>query len=100
LGILVGTLVAALNVALSIWAVRYTLRGEPTIHGLAARVRWYMVAVGVVVAAAGVALWPRSLFGDQVSFVGLSLSAMFLIFRSLSLQLVTLWDRIAARHRR
>jgi hypothetical protein len=89
----VGTLVAALNVALSIWAIRYTLQREPPVHGLAARVRWCMIAVGLGVAAAGIVLWRGSLLGLQICFLGYSLAAVFLIFRSLSLQVVALWSR-------
>jgi len=94
LAISVATLIALLNVALSVWALRYTCRREPTIHGAAAKVRWYMVAANLAVAGIGILVWGGSLLGDRVTFIGFFLAAVFLIYRSLSLQIVEFWQRM------
>jgi len=93
MSILAGMVVAALNLALSIWAFRYTLHREPTIQGAAAKVRWCMVAVNLGVAAIGILVWGGSLLGDRITFIGFFLAGVFLIFRSLSLQIVEFWQR-------
>lgn len=94
-----ATLVAALNLILSVWAFRYTMRREPRIHGIATKVRWSLVAAGLAVAAAGAIIWGGTLLGDRVCFLGYSLAVLFFIFRSLSLQVVALWARITTRPR-
>ena len=94
-----ATIVAALNLGLSVWALRYTFRKEPTSHGTAARVRWGMVAACLALAAVAMLLWGGSLLGEQVCFVGFFLAGVFLVFRSLSAQLVASWGRIILRSR-
>jgi hypothetical protein len=93
------TLAAALSLALSFWALRYTLRTQPAVHGLPARVRWALVTVGLFVAFVGLLLWGGSLLGAEVFLFGGLLAFVFLIYRGVSVRIVELCDRLKRPNR-
>jgi len=58
-----------------------------------------MVAGGLAMIAAGAGFWGESPTGERLCLIGFFLAAVFLIFRSLPLQLVEFWSRIITRSR-